>query len=140
MQESVEVITTHINADFDALASLIAASKLYPGASLVFPGSQEKNLRYFFLHSTSYLFNFSKMKQIKFDRIKIQLTNNLLNCLVTETAVFFKEGVVEFPEFSLALGSQRSLGSFKSVFMAADGKVLVNDFYLIWIFFEQLLK
>ena len=70
MQESVEVITTHINADFDALASLIAASKLYPGASLVFPGSQEKNLRNFFLHSTSYLFNFSKMKQINFDRIK----------------------------------------------------------------------
>ena len=70
VQESVEVITTHINADFDALASLIAASKLYPGASLVFPGSQEKNLRNFFLHSTSYLFNFSKMKQIKFDRIK----------------------------------------------------------------------
>jgi len=70
VQESVEVITTHINADFDALASLIAASKLYPGASLVFPGSQEKNLRNFFLHSTSYLFSFSKMKHIKFDRIK----------------------------------------------------------------------
>jgi tRNA nucleotidyltransferase (CCA-adding enzyme) len=70
VKESVEVITTHINADFDALASLVAASKLYPGASLVFPGSQEKNLRNFFLHSTSYLFNFSKMKQIKFDRIK----------------------------------------------------------------------
>ncbi|RLC29310.1 polya polymerase, partial [Candidatus Woesebacteria bacterium] len=70
VQESVEVITTHINADFDALASLIAASKLYPGANLVFPGSQEKNLRNFFLHSTSYLFNFSKMKHIKFDRIK----------------------------------------------------------------------
>ncbi len=70
VQESVEVITTHINADFDALASLIAASKLYPGASLVFPGSQEKNLRNFFLHSTSYLFNISKMKQIKLDQVK----------------------------------------------------------------------
>ena len=33
-----EVITTHINADFDALASMIAASKIYPGATLVFPG------------------------------------------------------------------------------------------------------
>ncbi len=65
-----EVITTHINADFDALASLIAASKLYPKATLVFSGSQEKNLRNFFLHSTSYLFNFSKTKQIDFSRIK----------------------------------------------------------------------
>jgi tRNA nucleotidyltransferase (CCA-adding enzyme) len=65
-----EIITTHINADFDALASMIAAHKLYPEAALVFPGSQEKNLRNFFLHSTSYLFNFSKIKQIDFDRIK----------------------------------------------------------------------
>ncbi len=65
-----EIITTHINADFDALASMIAASKLYPGASLVFPGSQEKNLRNFFLYSTSYLFNFTKIKQIDFNHVK----------------------------------------------------------------------
>jgi tRNA nucleotidyltransferase (CCA-adding enzyme) len=65
-----EVITTHINADFDALSSMIAARKLYPGAALVFAGSQEKNLRNFFLHSTSYLFNFIKIKQIDFDGIK----------------------------------------------------------------------
>ena len=54
-----EVITTHTNADFDALASMLAAKKLYPNATLVFPGSQEKNLRNFFLHSTSYLFDFN---------------------------------------------------------------------------------
>jgi tRNA nucleotidyltransferase (CCA-adding enzyme) len=65
-----EVITTHLNADFDALASMIAAGKLYPEAALVFPGSKEKNLRNFFLHSTSYLFNFTKMKKIDFDQIK----------------------------------------------------------------------
>jgi tRNA nucleotidyltransferase (CCA-adding enzyme) len=65
-----EVITTHMNADFDALASMIAAQKLYPNATLVFPGSQERNLRNFFLHSTSYLFNFTKIKHIDFDRVK----------------------------------------------------------------------
>lgn len=65
-----QIITTHVNADFDALASMIAASKLYPGATLVFPGSQEKNLRNFFLHSTSYLYNFAKIKQIDFERVK----------------------------------------------------------------------
>lgn len=68
--EYEEVITTHINADFDALASMIAASKLYPNAALVFPGSQEKNLRNFFVHSTSYLFNFAKLRQIRLNRIK----------------------------------------------------------------------
>jgi tRNA nucleotidyltransferase (CCA-adding enzyme) len=65
-----EVITTHMNADFDALASMIAAQKLYPGATLAFPGSQERNLRNFFLHSTSYLFNFTKIKHIDFNRIR----------------------------------------------------------------------
>jgi tRNA nucleotidyltransferase (CCA-adding enzyme) len=65
-----DVITTHVNADFDALASVIAASKLYPGAALVFPGSQEKNLRDFFLQSTSYLFSFKKYKQISCDHVK----------------------------------------------------------------------
>ncbi len=65
-----EVITTHMNADFDALASMIAARKLYPEATLVFPGSQERNLRNFFLHSTSYLFNFTKIKNLDFNRIR----------------------------------------------------------------------
>jgi tRNA nucleotidyltransferase (CCA-adding enzyme) len=41
----MEVITTHTNADFDAFASMLAAKKLYPGALLVFSGSQEKALR-----------------------------------------------------------------------------------------------
>jgi len=65
-----EVITTHVNADFDALASMLAASKLYPEASLVFPGSQEKNLRNFFLNSTFYLLNITKVKEIDIDAVK----------------------------------------------------------------------
>ena len=65
-----EVITTHINADFDALSSMLAASKLYPDATLVFPGSQEKNLRNFFINSVSYLFNFAKVRQVDLDHIK----------------------------------------------------------------------
>ncbi|MDP2943320.1 MAG: CBS domain-containing protein, partial [Candidatus Omnitrophota bacterium] len=43
----MELITTHANADFDALASMIAARKLYPGAKLVLPGSQERAVREF---------------------------------------------------------------------------------------------
>ena len=66
-----KVITTHINADFDALASMIAAQKLYPEATLVFPGSQERNIRNFFLHSTSYIFNSTKMKKIDLAKVKM---------------------------------------------------------------------
>jgi tRNA nucleotidyltransferase (CCA-adding enzyme) len=43
----MDVITSHINADFDALASAIAAKKLYPDAVIVFPGSMEKKVRDF---------------------------------------------------------------------------------------------
>ncbi|MDP3937655.1 MAG: CBS domain-containing protein [Deltaproteobacteria bacterium] len=43
----MDVITCHIEADFDALASMVAAHRLYPEACIVFPGSQEKALREF---------------------------------------------------------------------------------------------
>ncbi|MEJ2314973.1 MAG: hypothetical protein P8Y85_09480, partial [Nitrospirota bacterium] len=43
----MDIIVSHINADFDAYASMVAARRLYPGAKLVFPGSQEKKLREF---------------------------------------------------------------------------------------------
>ncbi len=58
------IITGHANADFDCLAAIIAAGKLYPGATLIFPGSQEKNLRHFFIQSATYLFNFKNFKDI----------------------------------------------------------------------------
>ncbi len=44
----MEVITTHMNADFDSLASMVAAKKFYPDAVMAFAGSQEKNIRDFF--------------------------------------------------------------------------------------------
>ncbi len=47
----MDVITTHINADFDALASMVAAKKYYPDAFLVFPGSQEKSVRDYIANS-----------------------------------------------------------------------------------------
>ena len=68
--KGLTVITTHINADFDALASMLAAQKLYPDSMAVFPGSQEKNLRNFFIKSMVYLFNMADIKDIDLDSIK----------------------------------------------------------------------
>lgn len=68
--KKLTVITTHINADFDALASMLAAQKLYPGSIIVFPGSHEKNLRNFFINSMVYLFNMADIKDIDFSNIK----------------------------------------------------------------------
>ncbi len=64
--KNLTVITTHVNADFDALASMLAAQKLYPEALVVFPGSQEKNLRNFFINSMVYLFNMADINDIDF--------------------------------------------------------------------------
>lgn len=66
----MEVITTHTNADFDSLASMLAAKKLYPSAVLVFPGSQERSLRDFFIHSTLYAFEVERMKNIDLQEVK----------------------------------------------------------------------
>ncbi len=65
-----EVITTHINADFDAMASMLAARKLYPEAVLVFPGSQERNLKEFLLHSTYYLFETERVRRIDLNAVE----------------------------------------------------------------------
>ena len=64
------VITTHLNADFDAMASMLAAQKLYPQAVVVFPGSQERNLRNFFIKSMVYLFNMTDLKDLDFERVR----------------------------------------------------------------------
>ncbi len=60
----MEVITTHINADFDGLASMVAAGKLYPNAELVFAGSQERRLRDFLSQEIRNLYDFKKIKHI----------------------------------------------------------------------------
>lgn len=64
----MDVITTHINADFDAVASMLAAKKIYPDAVVVFSGSQEKSVRDF-LSTSPVTLNFKKIKGINFEDI-----------------------------------------------------------------------
>lgn len=66
----MDVITTHTNADFDSLASMLAAKKLYPKAVLVFPGSQERSLREFFIHSTLYALELERVKNIDLNEVE----------------------------------------------------------------------
>lgn len=68
--DGLTVITTHINADFDAFASVLAAKKLYPDALVVFPGSKERNLRDFFVKSMAYMYDIVKVKDVDLDAIK----------------------------------------------------------------------
>lgn len=66
----MDVITSHLSADFDAFGSMVAAKKLYPEAVLAFPGSQEKSLRDFFMESTLYILSIERAKDIDLDAVK----------------------------------------------------------------------
>ena len=65
----MEVITTHLNADFDALASMVAAKKIYPNAELVFSGSQEKALRDFLAQEFKNIYTFKRLRHIDLEKV-----------------------------------------------------------------------
>lgn len=65
----MDLIATHANADFDALASMIAARKLYPNARLVLPGSQERAVREFMSLSED-LVKIEYEKDVSIDDVK----------------------------------------------------------------------
>ncbi|MCI0468529.1 MAG: CBS domain-containing protein, partial [Nitrospirae bacterium] len=64
----MDVITSHISADFDALASAMAAKKIYEDAVIVFPGSLEKKVRDFI--DAFHPFEIKRIKDIRLEDIK----------------------------------------------------------------------
>ncbi|HEB02963.1 MAG TPA: polya polymerase, partial [Nitrospirae bacterium] len=71
----MELITSHMNADFDACASMMAAAKLYPEARLVFPGSQEKKVR-------DFLENFYSIPSLRLRDVEI---NSITKLIIVDT-------------------------------------------------------
>lgn len=68
MIKFMKVIIGHTSADFDCLASMIAAKKLYPEALVIFPGAIEENVRKFIsLYGNA--FNISSLKEIDISKI-----------------------------------------------------------------------
>ncbi|ADW19044.1 Polynucleotide adenylyltransferase region [Desulfobulbus propionicus DSM 2032] len=67
---AMDIITTHIGADFDSLAAMVAAKKLYPRAELVFPGSQEKCVRDYLAQEFRNIYEFKKIKHIDLSRVQ----------------------------------------------------------------------
>ena len=64
----MEVITTHLNADFDGLASMVMVKKLYPEAALCFAGSQEKSVRDYFAQMPE-SYQFLRLRDIPLDQV-----------------------------------------------------------------------
>ena len=65
----MDVITTHINADFDCLGAMTAAARLYPAALISFPGSQEKGVRDFIARHPDHLPAVTRSKDIELDAV-----------------------------------------------------------------------
>jgi len=65
----MDVITTHLNADFDTIASMLAACKLYPEAVCVLPGSQEETVKGFLVQSAFYTLPMRKPREIDLDKV-----------------------------------------------------------------------
>ncbi len=64
----MKIITTHKGSDFDALASLVAASLIYPGAKPVLPSNINENLKAFLsIHKD--LFDFYSPRDITLDHV-----------------------------------------------------------------------
>ena len=64
----MQLVTTHKNSDFDALASVIGATMLYPGSVGVIPTSVNNNVAKFLsTHKTA--FNIILPSEVKFDEI-----------------------------------------------------------------------
>ncbi|HEX9742859.1 MAG TPA: hypothetical protein VGA17_08725, partial [Nitrospiraceae bacterium] len=62
----MELVTTHLNADFDGLASMVAARKLYPGATLALPGGAQETVRSFLaVHDLG----IARLKELDLDKV-----------------------------------------------------------------------
>lgn len=65
----MRVITCHVNTDFDAFSSMIAASKIYNDAVMVFPGSVSKDVSKFLVMYRG-IFDIKRIHDINIDEVE----------------------------------------------------------------------
>lgn len=91
----MEIITSHVNSDFDTIASMLAVSKMYPDAYIVLPGAKEESVNDFLLKSAIYAFKMKNAKDIILDDVTKVILVDIRNS--SRIGIFkdivFKEGV-----------------------------------------------
>lgn len=68
----MQLITSHLNTDFDSLASMVAIQKLYPDAVICPPGSMDRKVRDFMTHH-GHNFKLLKPKKIPLDQVTLMV-------------------------------------------------------------------
>ncbi|MEW6719943.1 MAG: CBS domain-containing protein, partial [Thermodesulfobacteriota bacterium] len=75
----MDVITTHVNADFDTIASMLAAQKLYPEAVCVLPGAPEESVKGFLVQSAFYTLPMRKPREIDLKKVTRMILVDIRN-------------------------------------------------------------
>ncbi len=104
MRKSKKIIIPHVNIDYDALASTIAAKKLYPDAEIVLHGTKEKSMKNFFINTIIYSLNVKTEKDIDLNEV-----NTLI---IVDTS------------------NRERIGKFASLLDKKDVKVILYDHHL----------
>ncbi len=125
----MQIVVGHANPDFDAYASTVAATRLFPGTRGVFLGSQNPNVRAFHnLHEA--FFDFVDLKGLDFDAIsRVVMVDTRDPDRVGELgAVVRREGV----DVVIYDHHPRQLGDFegaddRSVAVGATTSILVTE-------------
>ncbi len=68
----MHLITSHLNTDFDSLASMIAAQKLYPDGVICPPGSMNRKVRDFLTHY-GHSWKIYKPKKLPLDEVTLMI-------------------------------------------------------------------
>ena len=68
----MQLITSHLNTDFDSLASMIAIQKIYPDAVVCPPGSMNRRVKDF-LNRYGHLWNLQKPSKIPIDQVTLMI-------------------------------------------------------------------
>ncbi|MFN2257201.1 MAG: CBS domain-containing protein [Desulfuromonadaceae bacterium] len=66
----MDIITSHVNADFDSLGAMVAAKLLYPDAVPVLPGNKESVVREFLEQTSVCTLSFARIKDIDITAVK----------------------------------------------------------------------
>lgn len=95
----MEIITTHVNTDMDALASMVAAQKLYPEAVMVFPGTLSSSVEAFMaLHKDT--LDIKKVKNVRLELVeRVILVDTRSPARLAELAAVLKKPGLEIHLF-----------------------------------------
>ena len=127
----MNVITTHLESDFDGLASMMAAQRLYPNAILVVPGSCQPGVRTFLERYSLSITQASRINPSHISRLVLVDTQDPERLGVLQTAL-------HNPEISLHIFDHHPGGPQNPTALKADFKIIDSVGATITLLVEEI--